>query len=113
MATASAPSSSLLSLLYRSYPAVIPADATELDLFHATPKIFPDIIYSEAEKADIKQWINKINGLAAALAKNDNKVITEVLGELNSHLANRTTLLGGKPSVADVSAYAVIAPLVE
>lgn len=113
MATASAPESSLLSLLYRSYPRTISPDATELDLAHATPKIFSHYTYSEEEEASVKQWLNTVSGLTAAYTKSDTHAIEAILNEFNTHLATRTTLLGAKPSVADIAAYAVLAPVVE
>lgn len=113
MATAAAPETSLLSLLYRSYPAVISPDATEPDYLHASPKIFPQVTFSEAEEADIKQWLHTGAGLKTSLA-NDQKDVTEgILSQLNIHLATRTTLLGAKPSVADIAIYALLAPAVE
>ncbi|KAJ5398002.1 hypothetical protein N7509_006115 [Penicillium cosmopolitanum] len=113
MATAAAPDSSLLSLLYRSYPNVISPDATEPDYLHATPKIFSQTSYGEAEEADVKQWLNTVSGLKTALAKDEKPVLESILAQLNTHLATRTTLLGAKPSVADVAIYALVAPLVE
>lgn len=113
MATAAAPESSLLSLLYRSYPTAISPDATELDYLHASPKIFPQVSFSEAEEADIKQWLNTVTGLTTATASNDKAVIDTILAQLNTHLATRTTLLGAKPSVADIAVYAFVAPIVE
>ncbi|KAJ5938926.1 hypothetical protein N7466_002060 [Penicillium verhagenii] len=113
MATAAAPESSLLSLLYRSYPTAVSPDATELDYFHASPKIFPQVNFSEAEEADIKQWLTTVSGLTSATASNDKSVIDTILAKLNAHLATRTTLLGAKPSVADIALYALVAPIVE
>ena len=113
MATAAAPESSLLSLLYRSYPAAISSDATEPDYLHASPKIFPKVNFGEAEEADIKQWLSTVSGLNTAITSNDKTVIDSILGQLNTHLATRTTLLGAKPSVADIAVYALVAPLVE
>ncbi|KAJ5227287.1 uncharacterized protein N7469_007293 [Penicillium citrinum] len=113
MATAAAPDSSLLSLLYRSYPTVISPDATEPDYLHATPKIFPQISYVEAEEADVKQWLNTVSGLKHVLAKDEKHAVESILVQLNTHLATRTTLLGAKPSVADIAVYALVAPLVE
>jgi aminoacyl tRNA synthase complex-interacting multifunctional protein 1 len=113
MATAAAPESSLLSLLYRSYPAAISPDATELDYVHASPKIFPEVNFGETENADIKQWLSTVSGLNTALSKDDKPVVESILTQLNSHLASRTTLLGAKPSVADVAVYALLAPIVE
>lgn len=113
MATAAAPESSLLSLLYRSYPAAISPDATELDYVHASPKIFPEVNFGETENADIKQWLITVSGLSAALSKDDKPVVESILAQLNIHLSSRTTLLGAKPSVADVAVYALLAPIVE
>jgi aminoacyl tRNA synthase complex-interacting multifunctional protein 1 len=113
MATAAAPDSSLLSLLYRSYPNVISPDATEPDYLHATPKIFSQTSYTKPEEADVKQWLNTVSGLKNAIAKDEKPVLESILAQLNTHLATRTTLLGAKPSVADVAIYALVAPLVE
>lgn len=113
MATAAAPETSLLSLLYRSYPAAISPNATEPDYLHASAKIFPQVNFGVAEEADIKQWLNTVSGLKAALAKDDKSVIDSILAQLNTHLATRTTLLGAKPSVADIAVYALVAPIVE
>ncbi|KAJ5123267.1 hypothetical protein N7448_009364 [Penicillium atrosanguineum] len=113
MATAAAPESSLLSLLYRSYPTAISADATELDYAHASPKIFPQVNFGEAETADIKQWLTTVSGLSTAISKDDKPVCESILAQLNTHLASRTTLLGAMPSVADVAVYALVAPIVE
>lgn len=113
MATAAAPESSLLSLLYRSYPAAISPDATEPDYLHASAKIFPQVNFAVAEDADIKQWLNTVSGLKAAVAKDDKPVIKSILAQLNNHLATHTTLLGAKPSVADIAVYALVAPMVE
>ncbi|OQD76424.1 hypothetical protein PENDEC_c004G06476 [Penicillium decumbens] len=113
MATAAAPESSLLSLLYRSYPAAISPDTTELDYIHASPKIFPQVNFGETEYADIKQWLRTVSGLSTAISKDDKPVVENILGQLNTHLATRTTLLGAKPSVADIAVYALLAPVVE
>ncbi|KAA8648249.1 hypothetical protein EYZ11_006739 [Aspergillus tanneri] len=113
MAINSAPESSLLSLLYRSYPTAVSPEATEPDLLTASPKIFPQTTFSVAEEADIKQWLHTISGLQTALVKDNKDVASTILTQLNAHLATRTTLLGSKPSVADIAAYALVAPVVE
>lgn len=113
MAINSAPETSLLSLLYRSYPAAVSPDATEPDLLTASPKIFPQTTFSVTEEADIKQWLHTISGLQTSLVKDEKPVATNILHQLNAHLATRTTLLGSKPSVADIAVYALVAPLVE
>ncbi|KAL2829904.1 hypothetical protein BJY01DRAFT_227586 [Aspergillus pseudoustus] len=113
MAINSAPESSLLSLLYRSYPAAISPDATEPDLLAANPKVFPRTTYTAADEADIKQWLGTTSTLQSALTKDDKAAVTKLLGKINTHLATRTTLLGSKASVADIAAYALLAPVVE
>ncbi|CAG8089419.1 unnamed protein product [Penicillium salamii] len=113
MATAAAPESSLLSLLYRSYPNVISSNATEPDYLHASAKVFPQVTLGEAEEADIKQWLHTVDGLKTSLANGQKDASEGILGQLNIHLATRTTLLGAKPSVADIAVYALLAPLVE
>lgn len=113
MAINSAPETSLLSLLYRSYPAAVSPDATEPDLLHASPKIFPQTTFSTDEHADIKQWLGTITGLQDALTKDDKAVVRNILLQLNGHLGTRTTLLGAKPSVADIAMYALLGPVVE
>ncbi|KAL4893505.1 hypothetical protein BDV59DRAFT_177510 [Aspergillus ambiguus] len=113
MAINSAPETSLLSLLYRSYPTAVSPDATEPDLLTASPKIFPHTTYSAAEDADVKQWLCTVSGLQSALVKDEKVTVTKILDQLNGHLATRTTLLGAKPSVADIAVYALLAPLVE
>lgn len=113
MATAAAPESSLLSLLYRSYPSVISANATEPDYLHASAKVFPQVVFGETEEADIKQWLHTVDGLKTSLANGQKDVTEGILGQLNIHLATRTTLLGAKPSVADIAVYALLAPIVE
>ncbi|KAL4911004.1 hypothetical protein BDW74DRAFT_164683 [Aspergillus multicolor] len=113
MAINSAPESSLLSLLYRSYPAAISPDETEPNLLAANPKIFPRVTYSDAETADIKQWLATTSSLQSALGKDDKSAVSDILAQINTHLATRTTILGNKASVADVAAYALLAPVVE
>ncbi|KAJ5894081.1 hypothetical protein N7495_005772 [Penicillium taxi] len=113
MAATAAPDSSLLSLLYRSYPTVISPNATEPDYQLASSKIFPDVNFGETEHVDIKQWLNAVSGLKAALTNDDKTVLEKILVQLNTHLASHTTLLGAKPSVADIAVYALVAPIVE
>ncbi|KAL4979744.1 hypothetical protein BDW66DRAFT_157192 [Aspergillus desertorum] len=113
MAINSAPESSLLSLLYRSYPTAISPEETEPDLLAANPKIFPSVTYSASEEADIKQWLGTTSSLQSALSKDDKSAVSDILEQINTHLATRTTILGNKASVADVAAYALLAPVVE
>ncbi|KAL4740619.1 hypothetical protein BDV11DRAFT_204119 [Aspergillus similis] len=113
MAINSAPESSLLSLLYRSYPAAVSPDETEPDLLAVNPKIFPGVTYIASDEAEIKQWLATTSSLQSALSKDDKTAVSDILAQINTHLATRTTLLGNKASVADVAAYALLAPVVE
>ncbi|KKP00628.1 methionyl-tRNA synthetase [Trichoderma harzianum] len=62
--------------------------------------------YSATEEAEIQQWLTTSERLKSA----ENK--SEILETLNGHLSSRTTLLGSKPSKADVAIYETLAPLV-
>src|ERR1700753_1548391 len=55
-------------------------------------KIYPQVTYTDDEKKEIDQWVNNMGPNAD-------------LSQLNTHLSMRTTILGSKPSVADVAAY--------
>jgi len=72
-----------------------------------TMSSFSDIKYSETEQAEINQWLTTSDRLKSA--SNDQK---SLLDTLNSHLASRTTLLGAKPSKADIALYQSLAPQV-
>ncbi|KAL5334500.1 hypothetical protein BJX70DRAFT_391410 [Aspergillus crustosus] len=113
MAIKSAPESSLLSLLYRSYPTAIHPDETEPDLLAANSKIFPESTYSPSDEADVKQWLSTTSDLQKALGGDNKSAVSDLLTSTNTHLATRTTLLGAKASVADIAAYALLAPVVE
>ena len=63
--------------------------------------------YSPTEEAEIQQWLTTSERLETAA---DDRA--SILDTLNSHLASRTTLLGSKPSKADVAIYEALAPLV-
>ncbi|KAI1938813.1 G4 quadruplex nucleic acid binding protein [Ophidiomyces ophidiicola] len=113
MATASAPATSLLSLLYRSYPRVVPFNSTEPELTTLSPKIFPTAAYTDAENAEINSWLSKTSELAQALKKGETESASSLMDDVNKHLATRTTILGAKPSIVDIALYALIAPEVE
>ncbi|WEW57426.1 G4 quadruplex nucleic acid binding protein [Emydomyces testavorans] len=113
MATAAAPATSLLSLLYRSYPQVISPNSTEPDLQSLSPRIFPTAAYTDAEKAETNRWLSQSSDLAQALKQGETGKVSTLLDAVNTHLATRTTVLGAKPSVADIALYALLGPLVE
>lgn len=62
--------------------------------------------YSSTEEAEIQQWLTTSDRLRSS----DDK--SPILETLNGHLSSRTTLLGSKPSKADVAIYETLAPIV-
>jgi len=67
---------------------------------------FTNIIYTDTEQAEINQWLTTSSRLAS------NPSEATLLETLNTHLSSRTTLLGAKPSKADVALYESLAPVV-
>lgn len=64
------------------------------------------ITYSAAEKTEINQWLTTSERFKAS----DGTDL--ILDTLNTHLASRTTLLGSKPSSADIAIYNALSPVV-
>ncbi|KAJ9138371.1 tRNA-aminoacylation cofactor ARC1 [Pleurostoma richardsiae] len=64
--------------------------------------------YTPTEEAEIQQWLTTSERLRAPSAEGTSSIIEA----LNTHLASRTTLLGAKPSKADVAIYEALAPAV-
>lgn len=64
--------------------------------------------YSPTEEAEIQQWLTTSDRLKTAGTE-----ASSILEALNTHLASRTTLLGTKPSKADVAIYEVLSPTVK
>jgi aminoacyl tRNA synthase complex-interacting multifunctional protein 1 len=62
---------------------------------------------SAAEESEVQQWIATSETLKSSPAD------SALLDKLNSHLNSRTTLLGTKPSKADVAIYESLAPVVK
>ncbi|POS88155.1 hypothetical protein EPUL_000328 [Erysiphe pulchra] len=69
---------------------------------------FASISYTSAESTEIKQWLTTCDRLKS-LSGGDQ---SSLLNTLNEHLESRTTLLGTKPSEADVALYQSLASLV-
>ncbi|KAN0096127.1 nucleic acid-binding protein [Hyaloscypha variabilis] len=67
---------------------------------------FTNITYTETEQAEINQWLTTSSRLQS------NPSEPTLLETLNTHLSSRTTLLGAKPSKADVALYESLAPSV-
>lgn len=64
--------------------------------------------YTPTEDAEIQQWLTTSERLKSPSAET-----SSILEALNTHLASRTTLLGTKPSKADVEIYSALAPVVK
>lgn len=64
--------------------------------------------YTPTEEAEIQQWLTTSERL-----KTSGVETSSILEALNTHLASRTTLLGAKPSKADVAIYDVLSPTVK
>ncbi|KAF7554548.1 hypothetical protein G7Z17_g2827 [Cylindrodendrum hubeiense] len=62
--------------------------------------------YTPTEEAEIQQWLTTSDRLKSG----DDK--SAILETLNNHLSSRATLLGSKPSKADVAIYETVAPVV-
>ena len=106
----STPPTSLLSFLRSNYHDIVPSSTTESDIPTLSTTLFPSNTYTEPEKTELRQWLTTSSHLVDQ--SEDVAKHTERLGSLNTHLATRTTLLGSKPSVADVALYHSLAPLV-
>jgi aminoacyl tRNA synthase complex-interacting multifunctional protein 1 len=92
----------LASLLQKSFPSSNVSAAS--DPAAASTSLFPSAHYTDAEKKDIAQWTTTSSQLGSS---------PEQISKLNTHLSNRTTILGTKPSVADIAVYRALAPVVK
>ncbi|MCJ1259827.1 G4 quadruplex nucleic acid binding protein [Lignoscripta atroalba] len=109
MSTTDSPKQSLTDILGRFFPTT-PLTAPESEIPQSSHTIYPDTTYTENEKVEISQWLTTSSRLATP--EEDEAKHAERLGSLNIHLSTRTTLLGSKPSVADVALYARLASTV-
>ncbi|PNS18377.1 tRNA-aminoacylation cofactor arc1 [Sphaceloma murrayae] len=87
------------SLISSSYPGV----DTSLSVSEQSKTAFPSQNYTPEDLSALEPWLSRSSSPA------DSSFLTE----LNTHLSTRTTLLGSKPSIADVILYARIAPVVK
>ncbi|RBR12761.1 uncharacterized protein FIESC28_08463 [Fusarium coffeatum] len=67
---------------------------------------FASQTYTPTEEAEIQQWLTTSERLKSPEDK------PTILETLNNHLSSRSTLLGSKPSKADVAIYETLAPVV-
>jgi aminoacyl tRNA synthase complex-interacting multifunctional protein 1 len=84
--------------------------ADETDAVKASQALYPEAKYTDAEKKEISQWLSSASHIASS--SDDAAKSAERLSSLNTHLASRTTVLGAKPSVADIALYQRLAPVV-
>ncbi|MCJ1448764.1 MAG: G4 quadruplex nucleic acid binding protein [Stictis urceolatum] len=98
-------------LVPESIGALCSHAGAEIDGPKISSVLFPHIAYSDNEKADINQEITR--SAHVSNREGEGKGYSNRLGELNVYLSTRTTLLGNKPSVADIILYTQLAPLVK
>lgn len=103
-------STSLLSFLRSSRPDTVTASTSESDIPSLSSILFSSTTYTETEKTEQSQWLTTSTHLTDP--SQDAAKHAERLDSLNTHLSARTTLLGSKPSVADVALYHSLMPLV-
>ncbi|KAI9713447.1 MAG: G4 quadruplex nucleic acid binding protein [Bogoriella megaspora] len=84
-----------LSYVRKAFPN---ASTSETDPTKLSSSLYTTTTYDPADTFSIVQWINFIPTSFADFST------------LNSHLSTRTTLLGSKPSVADIDLYTRLAP---
>jgi aminoacyl tRNA synthase complex-interacting multifunctional protein 1 len=68
--------------------------------------LFPNTIYTPADIDTISTWLER------AFSPEATSSTSTFASDLNTHLTNRTSILGAKPSIADLAVYAAIAPQV-
>ena len=101
---------SLLSFLQASHSTTIPSSTTESDIPTLSPALYSQTTYTHPEKIEISQWLT--TSARFAISAEDEAKHAERLDSLNTHLSTRTTLLGSKPSIADLGMYHRLAPTV-
>lgn len=111
MSTSTSSSKDLIDFLHTSFPSAISATTSEADLSTASHQLYPQTTYTDNEKVEVSQWLTTSSRLA--VPDEDEAKHAERLGSLNIHLSTRTTLLGGKPSVADPAMFHRLAPSVK
>ena len=102
----------LSGLVNRYFPNVKTiSSSAESDAVELSRTLFPKQEYTDDEKAEIGRWLATSSHFSSS--EDDKARISEELTSLNTQLSSRTTLLGHKPSLADVAIYDSLAPLVK
>ena len=112
MATSIPANSALVAFLRKSFPQnTFPAqNHYSLDEL-ARLSLYPDVQYSDADKSAVHEHLTTSQHICDP---HESKAKTsERLSVLNTHLSTRTTLLGSKPSIADIAMYSRLAPVVK
>ena len=109
-AMSTTPPQDLVSFLHTSFPSAVPEAPNHSNLSLLSYDIYPSVSLTDNEKVEIAQWLITASHITDQ-AEDDAKH-TERLGSLNIHLSTRTTLLGSKPSIADLALYYRMAPVV-
>ena len=104
-------SHNLKGVVQKFLPNTATESIDESDVSHLSHIIYPKTTYTDTEKVEISQWVTTSARLA--VPDEDEAKHSERLSSLNTHLSTRTTLLGSKPSIADVALYARLAPDVQ
>ena len=107
----SKPSHDLIQFLRTSFPNTVPAETSDYDLSQLSSQVYPTSTFSDSEKVEVYQWLITSSHIVAP--DEDEAKRAERLDSLNTHLSTRTTLLGSKPSVADLALFHRLGPVVE
>ena len=95
---------SVASTLQQYFPSIASSSsAASSDSITLSKTIYPTTSYANADKSQVDEWLQKSSNIDSA----------EQLNSLNTHLSSRTTILGSKPSIADVILYSKLAPVVK
>lgn len=83
------------------------------DISNSHSAFFPEIPLNNVETAEVNQWILTAIRIEALHNDKDKAKLAEILDSVNVHLTTRTTLLGTKPSLADLSLFCALSPIVK
>ena len=111
MADVSTPDLHFAKFLRHSYPSIIPSNTSDWQIPNFYWAIFPHTSYTEDEATEVTQWL--ITSYRIVELGEDKAKQAEILDPVNVHLSSRTTLLGTKPSIADIALLFRLTPFVK
>ena len=76
------------------------------------PVAFPTVTYTDVEKTEIIRWVELSTSYMHDAASAEQSVHSPAVVQLNEYLSTRTTMLGSKPSPADLAVFARLAPAI-